>query len=52
MCLFRPHTHNDLLITFNVPVASDEWNQAKTDFKALVESLAIDPELFASSESW
>jgi len=52
MCLFRPHTHNDLLVTFNVSVPSDLWNQAKNDFKALVESLKVDPNLFASpSES-
>jgi len=52
MCLFRPHTCNDLLITFNVPEKSGGWNQAKNDFKTLVESLTVDPELFASpSES-
>ena len=48
MCLFRPHTHNDLLITFTVPVHSDGWSQAKHDFNALVESLKVDSELFAT----
>jgi len=51
MCLFRPHPCNDLLITFNVPVSSDGWDQAKSDFTTLVESIKVDPKLFGS-ESW